>query len=63
VSAGEGGGEGGGEEGGNVCVRADRFLLRPRTVKPIRGVNADAGERPDSNFHPKTSIITSLPQA
>jgi hypothetical protein len=27
----------------------------------IRGVNADAGGRPDGNFHPKASIMTTLP--
>jgi hypothetical protein len=26
----------------------------------VRGVNADAGGRPDGNFHPKTSVMTSL---
>jgi hypothetical protein len=34
-------------------VRADGFLPRPRTVKPVRVVNANAGGRPDGNFHPK----------
>jgi hypothetical protein len=28
-------------------VRANGFLPRLRTAKPVRGVNADAGERPD----------------
>jgi hypothetical protein len=28
--------------------------------KPIRGVNADAGGRPDGNFNPKTSVMTTL---
>jgi hypothetical protein len=26
----------------------------------VRRVNADAGGRPDGNFHPKTSVMTSL---
>jgi hypothetical protein len=51
------------------CVRAgapsprrcaDGFLSHLRTVKPVRGVNVDSGGRPDGNFHPKTSVMTSL---
>jgi hypothetical protein len=42
------------------CVLADGFLPHPRTVKPVREVNADAGGRPDGNFHPKTFVMTSL---
>jgi hypothetical protein len=48
-------------------VRADGFLPRLRTIKPVRGVNADARRhpndvrgRPDGNFHPKLSVMTSL---
>jgi hypothetical protein len=48
-------------------VRTDGFLPRPRTVKPVRRINTDASGRlddvrgrPDGNFHPETSIMTSL---
>jgi hypothetical protein len=50
-------------------VRADGFLPRPWTVKPVRGVKAVAAVVwttsgwkgcPDGNFHPKTSVMTSL---
>jgi hypothetical protein len=44
-------------------VRADGFLPHSRTVKPVHGVNVDAGGRPDGNFHPKTSVMTSMTTA
>jgi hypothetical protein len=54
---GEGGGEGGGEgrEGeGGASARMDFYR--------IRRINTDAGGRPEGNFHPKTSVMTSLMQ-
>jgi hypothetical protein len=50
------------------CVRADattrshgRAPASARTdFYRVRGVNADASGRPDGNFHPKMSFMTSL---
>jgi hypothetical protein len=56
-------GEGGGEGRGGRCVRVDALFTALADGKNrVRGVNADAGRRPDGNFPPKSSFMTSLLQ-
>jgi hypothetical protein len=49
-----------GPRGRTAASARTRFLPRPRVI-PCPRVTMDAGGRPDGHFHPKTSVMTSLP--